>query len=106
MTARSNLAATYRATGRLQEAIALDEQVLADRARVLGGDHPDTVTSRYNLAADHFEAGGVATAITLLRRVVADRERMLGSDHPDTGAARDNLAIAQEAQLKSSRTGL
>jgi hypothetical protein len=73
---------------------------------VLGGDHPDTVTSRYNLAADHFEAGGVATAITLLRRVVADRERMLGSDHPDTGAARDNLAIAQEAQLKSSRTGL
>lgn len=106
LTARSNLAATYRATGRLQEAIALDEQVLADRARVLGGDHPDTVTSRYNLAADHFEAGGVATAITLLRRVVADRERMLGSDHPDTGAARDNLAIAQEAQLKSSRTGL
>jgi tetratricopeptide (TPR) repeat protein len=105
LTARSNLAATYRAAGRLAEAIELDEQVLADRARVLGVDHPDTVTSRNNLAADHFEAGDVGAAITLLLRVVADRERVLGFDHPETRAARDNLAVAREARLASSGPG-
>jgi nucleoside phosphorylase len=105
LTARSNLAAAYRAAGRPSEAIELDEQVLADRARVLGADHPDTIASRSNLAADHFEADDVGTAITMLQQVVADRERILGLDHPDTRAARDSLAVARQAQLASSGPG-
>lgn len=105
LTARSNLAATYRAAGRFTEAIALDEQVLGERTDVLGVAHPDTLNSRNNLAADHFEAGNVAKAITLLEQVVADRERVLGPDHPDTRAARDNLTVAREAQLASSGPG-
>lgn len=105
LAAKSNLAATYRAAGRLHDAIALDEQVLVDRARVLGADHQDTITSRNNLAADHFEAGDVRTAITLLQRVVADRERVFGFDHPDTRTARDNLVVAREAVLASSGPG-
>ena len=38
------------AAGRAAEAIPLHEQTLADRERVLGPDHPDTLTSRDNLA--------------------------------------------------------
>ena len=39
-----------RSAGRHQEAIALDEQTLTDRERVLGPDHPHTLHSRNNLA--------------------------------------------------------
>jgi Tetratricopeptide repeat len=46
----NNLVAEYRAAGRLDEAIALHEQVLAACERVLGPDHPDTLHSRHNLA--------------------------------------------------------
>ena len=34
----------------MDEAIPLLEQTLADRERVLGADHPDTVTTRKYLA--------------------------------------------------------
>jgi hypothetical protein len=43
LTSRNNLAGAYQWAGRLLEAIALYEQVLADRERVLGPDHPDTL---------------------------------------------------------------
>ena len=39
-----------RDAGRADEAISLHEQTLADRERVLGTDHPDTVTTRNYLA--------------------------------------------------------
>jgi len=34
----------------MDDAIALHERNLADRTRILGPDHPDTLTSRNNLA--------------------------------------------------------
>ncbi len=42
LTSRSNLAAAYQEAGRTAEAIALYEQTLAARERLLGPDHPDT----------------------------------------------------------------
>ena len=48
---RNNLALAYQDAGRAAEAIALHERTLADRERVLGPDHPDTLNSRNNLAA-------------------------------------------------------
>jgi hypothetical protein len=50
LKSRNNLAAAYQAAGRTAEAIALHERTLADFERVLGADHPDTLTSRSNLA--------------------------------------------------------
>ena len=46
MTARANLAASYWQAGRTGEAIALLERVLADSERLLGEEHPDTLTAR------------------------------------------------------------
>ena len=40
LTSRNNLAAAYRAAGRLDEAIPLYERTLADRERVLGETTP------------------------------------------------------------------
>ena len=77
-----------------EDSIELYEQVLAERERVLGPDHPDTLTIRNNLAGAYKSAGRLAEAVELFERVLADRVRVLGSDHPDTLAARNNLAGA------------
>jgi tetratricopeptide repeat protein len=45
-----------RAAGRAEEAVALHEQVLAVRQRVLGPEHPDTVQSQNNLARAYVDA--------------------------------------------------
>lgn len=45
------LASAYESAGRLDEAIGLHQATLADRERVLGPDHPTTVTVRSILAA-------------------------------------------------------
>jgi hypothetical protein len=36
------------------------EQLLTDRSRVLGPDHPDTLTTRHNLASCRGEGGDMA----------------------------------------------
>ena len=72
------------------QAIMIGERLVADQERVLGPDHPDTLTSRDNLAIAYRDAGRTAEAITLHEQTLAARERVLGPDHPDT------LALAQQ----------
>ena len=66
-------------------AIPLYESTLADRERVLGADHPDTLTSRNNLARAYHSAGGWPSD-PAVRETLAERERVLGRRpprHPD-----------------------
>ena len=77
-----------------EDSIELYEQVLAERERVLGPDHPDTLTIRNNLAGAYYSVGRFGEAIELFERVLAERERVLGPDHPDTLTTRNNLAFA------------
>ena len=90
------VAQAYESAGRLGEAIALYEQVLADRIRVLGPDHPDTLSSRNNLAYAYISVGRLADAIALYEQTDADSVRVLGPDHPDTFVSRNNLAFVYE----------
>jgi tetratricopeptide (TPR) repeat protein len=87
--------------GRLAEstaqAIPIGERLLADQERLLGPDHPDTLTSRGHLALAYHAAGRTAEAITLHEQNLAGRERVLGPDHPDTLGSRNNLAAAYQA---------
>ena len=76
----------------LDEAVAAFEVLLADRLRVLGADHPSTLTTRGNLALWLGEAGRVDEAIAALEVLLADRLRVLGADHPSTLAPRNSLA--------------
>ena len=70
---------------------------MADHERVLGADHPATLTTRNSLGAAYQDAGRTADAITLLEQTVADHERVLGPDHPGTVATRSNLAVSYRA---------
>ncbi|PBC66237.1 tetratricopeptide repeat protein [Streptomyces sp. TLI_235] len=80
--------------GQLIRAIGHLRRALADRVRVLGGDHPDTLASRNNLAGAYQSAGDLGRAIPLYEQNLADRVRVLGGDHPSTLASRNNLASA------------
>jgi tetratricopeptide (TPR) repeat protein len=79
-----------------QQAITVGESLTADLERVLGPDHPDTLTTRNYLAAAYQDAGRAAEAITVLEQVLTARERVLGHDHPDTLTNRNNLAAAYQ----------
>jgi tetratricopeptide (TPR) repeat protein len=78
-----------RAAGYLQRA-------LADRERVLGADHPDTLGSRNNLAYAYRDAGDLGRAIPLLEQTLADSVRVLGADHPQTKIVHGNLVAARQ----------
>jgi Tetratricopeptide repeat len=78
------------------QAIAVGEPLVADFERVLGPDHPDTLTARNSLAAAYQAAGRAAEAIPLYEKILAACERLLGGDHPRTLDSRSSLAAAYE----------
>ena len=98
------IASAYVSAGRLEEAITLYEQVTKDCARVLGEDHPLTLTSRNNLAGAYESAGRLEEAITLYEQVLPDRVRVLGEDHSLTLTSRSNLAGAYESAGRLEET--
>ena len=55
------------------QSIAIAESLLADQERVLGNDHPDTLTTRNNLASAYRDAGRTAEAIALHQQNLTDR---------------------------------
>jgi hypothetical protein len=50
LTSMDNLALTYCEQGRLDEAEELNLEVMEKRRKILGADHPDTLTSMNNLS--------------------------------------------------------
>jgi hypothetical protein len=76
--------------------------VLAERERVLGTDHLDTLTSRNNLAWAYQQAGDSRRAVLLFEAMLSDFVRVLGTDHPETRRVRNNLATARAAQNRNS----
>jgi tetratricopeptide (TPR) repeat protein len=94
LTARNNLANDYAEAGRAGEAIALHQQTLADRERILGPGDPDTMASRNNLAYAYRCAAQPEKAIQLYEQTAGDRERILGSTHRVTLMSLNNLAVA------------
>jgi tetratricopeptide (TPR) repeat protein len=79
------------------QAIEYGQTLVADRERVLGETHLDTLASRSYLAFAYQAAGRLADAIPLYERTLADREQILGKTHLDTLASRSYLASAYQA---------
>ena len=52
----------------------MHEQTLADRERILGPDHPDTLNSRNNLATAYRAAGRTGEADASLHRAEQDHD--------------------------------
>jgi hypothetical protein len=87
----------------LEEVQALKE-LLADRLRVKGPDHPDVLTTRHNLAYWRWQAGDAAGAAQALEELLADRLRVQGPDHPGTVRTQATLASLR-GQDKNSQCG-
>jgi CRP-like cAMP-binding protein/tetratricopeptide (TPR) repeat protein len=92
MTARGSLADTLVRRGRSGQAEALYRELLADRRRVQGDDHLDTLATRHDLAAAIGMQGRFSEAEQLYRELLADDYRLLGPGHRETLAARYKLA--------------
>ena len=63
-------------------------------ARVLGDDHPDTLTARSNLASSYWQAGRTAEAVAIQENLVVTSARVLGAEHRSTLINRGNLAAS------------
>ncbi|KAI3567754.1 hypothetical protein IWW34DRAFT_641719, partial [Fusarium oxysporum f. sp. albedinis] len=65
----------------------LQAQELEICSKVLGEEHPHTLTSMNNLAITWKVHGRSREALALMRSCVVLRERVLDTDHPDTEAS-------------------
>ncbi|KAG2490690.1 hypothetical protein HYH03_010852 [Edaphochlamys debaryana] len=91
-------ASCIKARGRHEEAEPLYRQVLELRQRVLGPEHPDTVSSINNLASCIQARGRYEEAEPLYRQALELRQRVLGPEHPNTVNLINNLASCIQAR--------
>jgi tetratricopeptide (TPR) repeat protein len=78
--------------GKYEEAEVIDRRALAGYEKVLGVDHPDTLTSVGNLALLLQYQGKYEQAAEMKRRALAGMKKVQGVDHPNTLANVSNLA--------------
>jgi serine/threonine protein kinase/tetratricopeptide (TPR) repeat protein len=83
-TLRHVLAERYHDLGLDSAALALEQQALAERRRVLGEDHPDTLLSIGNLGVYLGAVGKRDEAEPYYREALEKSRRVRGDDHPET----------------------
>ncbi|KAI9789841.1 MAG: hypothetical protein M1816_005758 [Peltula sp. TS41687] len=88
----------YYEDGRWKEAEELFVQVMETSSRVLGQEHPSTLTSMANLASTFWNQGRWKEAEELEVQVMETSSRVLGQEHPDTLTSMANLASTYRNQ--------
>jgi tetratricopeptide (TPR) repeat protein len=78
--------------GRWKEAEQLGLKTKDMMLKVLGEEHPDTISTIANLAATYRGQGRWKEAEELQVKVVEAKRRVLGEEHPDTTISMGNLA--------------
>jgi tetratricopeptide (TPR) repeat protein len=73
-------------------------QVMQTWKRVLGDEHPDTLTSMNNLALAYKSQGRWKDAEELQVQEVQTRKRVLSDEHPSTLTSMGNLALTYKSQ--------
>jgi tetratricopeptide (TPR) repeat protein len=96
--ASANLGAFLLDNGLYPAAEPLLRRALETRERVLGSEHPITLTSINSLAKLLYSEGDYVGAEQLYRRALESRERVLGSEHPDTLQSVNNLAVLLQSK--------
>jgi hypothetical protein len=81
----------YKNQGKANEAVGLQEKVLEAERRVLGEEHPSTLTTMNNLASTLKGLGRTTEAIHFMQKSLAGSERLLGGAHPVTMNRKDAL---------------
>ena len=95
---RGDVANCAFAIGDLARARILLEDILPTSKRLLGGEHPATLTTMNNLAVTLRSQGEQNAARELHETILAARHSALGDEHPDTLMTMNNLAEALRAQ--------
>ncbi|KAF2679255.1 hypothetical protein K458DRAFT_277187, partial [Lentithecium fluviatile CBS 122367] len=86
--------------GRYNSADAAYRKVLERRERLLGKEHPDTLTSMGHVAAALSNQGKSVEAEKMHRETLALCDKVLGKEHPHTLASMNNVAQALRNQGK------
>ena len=73
-------------------------QVMETRKRVLGEEHPDTLSSMNNLAFTMKEQGSRVDAIRIMMECVQLRNQVLGPEHPEALSSATALAEWQSVK--------
>ena len=94
LAACDNLARSFLAAGRANEALPWFRRVLANRVGTLGPDHPATIEFEIRMGRALLAAGGAEEAVTIFERVVKERAQRYSAGHPETLDAREALADA------------
>lgn len=90
----------YRELGLLPEAERHHGRTVDLRRRVLGEEHPDTLSADNNLGQLHREQGKYAQAEQVLAKTMKIRQRVLGEEHTDTLITMANLGLVLHEQGK------
>ena len=97
LTIKQALAMVATEAGDFGGAIEILKDAAEESGRILGADHPYTLTSRNNLALAYQDAGRINDAIPLHEETLKTLTRILGPNHPQTLHSRNNLATAYRA---------
>ena len=84
------------AAGLRDPAITHWEHTTSTAQRILGPEHPGTLTARAYLAMSYWQAGRAGEAISVEEQVAAAAPRILGPEHPGTLTAQANLAASYQ----------
>jgi serine/threonine protein kinase/tetratricopeptide (TPR) repeat protein len=102
---RDTIGSAYTGIGDYVKAALHHERALQLRKRMLGAEHPSTLTSTNNLAATYWFQGKYAEAGALYTQTWEIRKRVLGAEHPDTLMSMFDLASAYQLQGKYAEAG-
>jgi tetratricopeptide (TPR) repeat protein len=83
-----------------EEAGSMHRRALKAREKVLGREHPSTLTSVDNLGLVLSSQGKYEEAEAMHRRALKAREKVLGHEHPSTLISVDNLGLVLSSQGK------
>ena len=78
----NTISGVYYKEGRWKEAEELFVQVMETSLRVLGEEHPSTLTSMANLAHSYKAQNRTHKAIELMKEVIELRSKVIGANHP------------------------
>jgi tetratricopeptide (TPR) repeat protein len=79
--------------GRYTEAEGLLKQAMETHKRMLGQEHPDTLSSMNNLALTYRKQGRWKEAEVQFTQVLETKKRVLGEEHPSTLTSMASLAL-------------
>ncbi|KAK3935926.1 putative kinesin light chain [Diplogelasinospora grovesii] len=100
-----NVAVSYHILGKYKEAEQMCRQTLELKEKVLGKEHPGTLSSMNNLAETLRHQGKYEEAGQMHRQTLELREKVLGKEHPDTLSSINNLANVLKEQGKDEEAG-